>query len=381
MPRRQAALVNGGHHAAHILGAGSLPRPRHLDASTTLALLPALEPAGVRGGYVNYDGQLEDDARLVIGLARTARSYGARIVTYARATSLDGSGADVEADGSSLRVRARAVVNACGVWAGDLDPDVHLRPSKGAHLVLGAGTLGFPQVAMTLAVPGQANRWVFALPQPDGLIYLGLTDDPITGAAPDEPTASAADEEFLLSTFSTALRRPLGHDDVVGSYAGLRPLLSGTEGRTADLSRRHAVRQGSHGAWSVVGGKLTTYRRMAEDAVDATGLGAGPCRTHDLALLGAVRVPAPQGIPTRLVRRYGSEAEQVAALAADEPRLLQPVAAGVPVLGAEFAWGVVAEGARTVDDLLARRTRLSLVPDWAAAARPTAEEILASLLP
>jgi glycerol-3-phosphate dehydrogenase len=377
MSRRQAAFINAGQHVAHLLGAGTLPRPRHLDAPTTLALLPALDPEGVRGGYVSYDGQLEDDARLVIGLARTAQSQGARVVTYARATSIDGAGADVEADGATLRIRARAVVNACGVWAGDLDPDVHLRPSKGAHLVLGAGTLGFPQVSMTLAVPGEANRWVFALPQPDGLVYLGLTDDPLTGAAPDEPTSSAADEQFLLSTFSSALRRPLVHDDVVGSYAGLRPLLTGTEGRTADLSRRHAVRRGSHGAWSVVGGKLTTYRRMAEDAVDATGLRGGPCRTGDLGLLGSVTSLAPPGIPSRLVRRYGGEAEQVAALAADDPSLLEPVAAGVPVLGVELAWGVVAEGARTVDDLLARRTRLSLVPDWAAAARLRAEQILA----
>jgi glycerol-3-phosphate dehydrogenase len=120
---------------------------------------------------------------------------------------------------------------------------------------------------------------------------------------------------------------------------------------------------------------------MAEDAVDATGLGGGPCRTGDLGLLGSVTTPAPPTIPPRLARRYGGEAAQVAALAADDPSLLEPVAAGVPVLGVELAWGVLAEGARTVDDLLARRTRLSLVPDWAAAARPRAETILASLAP
>lgn len=381
MSRGMAAFVNGGHHVAHLLGPGGLPRPRHLDAATTCALLPALDPAGIRGGYLNYDGQLEDDARLVVALARTAASYGARIVTGARVAAVDGTGADVDADGAALRVRARAVVNATGVWAGDLDPGVQLRPSKGAHVVLPASALGSPSASMTVAVPGEDNRFVFALPHPDGLVYVGLTDDPISGPVPDEPTASAEDERFLLATISAALSRPLSHDDVIGSYAGLRPLLAGTEGRTADLSRRHDVRRSAHGAWSVVGGKLTTYRQMAEDAVDATGLAAGPCRTRDLPLLGAENVPVPAGVPARLVRRYGAEAEQVAALAGDEPGLLEPVADGVPVLGVELAWGVVVEGARSVDDLLARRTRLTLVDDWAAAARPRAEEILASLTP
>ena len=378
MSWRTRALVDVGHHAAWVIGGAAMPRPRHLDAPTALALLPALDPSGLRGAYVNYDGQLEDDARLVVALARTAASYGARIVTYARATAVDGTGADVAADGSTLRIAARAVVNACGVWAGDLDPGVRLRPSKGAHLVLPASALGNPAASMTVTVPGEPNRFVFALPQPDGLVYLGLTDDAVDGAPPDEPAASEADERFLLETISAALRVPLTPADVVGSYAGLRPLLAGTEGRTADLSRRHAVLRGSQGAWSVVGGKLTTYRQMAQDAVDATGLEAGPCRTRNLPLLGAANVPAPQGTPARLVRRYGSEAADVAALADGDPRLLEPVAAGLPVLGVELAWGVVAEGARTVDDLLARRTRLSLVRDWGEAARPRAEEILAA---
>jgi glycerol-3-phosphate dehydrogenase len=263
------------------------------------------------------------------------------------------------------------------VWAGQLDADVQLRPSKGAHVVLPAAAFGFPTASMTVAVPGEPNRWVFALPQPDGLVYLGLTDDPIDGI-PDEPVADAADREFLLRVLGAHLTRPLTDDDVIGSYAGLRPLLSGTEGRTADLSRRHAVRQGSNGAWSVVGGKLTTYRRMAEDAVDAIGIAHRPCRTRDLPLLGAAKTPVAQGVPARLIRRYGSEAPQVAALAGDDASLLTPVAPGVPVLGCELVWGVAQEGARTVDDLLARRTRLTLVPEWAAAARPAAEAILAT---
>ncbi len=380
MPRRQRVLVGAGHRAAHLLGAGGLPAPQHLSAAETAALLPALRTDGLRGGHVGYDGQLEDDARLVVTLARTAAAYGARICTYARVDRLDGDGADVTdaVSGATLHVGARAVVNATGVWAGDLDPDVRLRPSKGAHLVLPAAALGHPTASMTVAVPHASNRWVFALPQPDGLVYLGLTDDPLDGPRPDEPSVDAADTEFLLGVLSAHLRRPLTGADVVGSYAGLRPLLDGADERTADLSRRHAVRRGSNGGWSVVGGKLTTYRRMAQDAVDAVGLTAAPCRTKDLPLLGAARMAVAQGVPPRLVRRYGSEAGRVAALAAHDATLLEPVAEGVRVLGAELVWGVVAEGARTVEDLLARRTRLSLVPAWAAAARPAAEQALAA---
>jgi glycerol-3-phosphate dehydrogenase len=383
LPKAKMAAINIGHHASHLLGTGgpaALPRPRRLSAEATVGLLPGLRPDGLRGGYVLYDGQLEDDARLVLGLARTAAAYGARIVTYARADRIDGHGADVTdvRTGVGLRITARAVVNACGVWAGDLDDNVQMRPSKGAHLVLPASAFGFPTASMTVAVPGESNRYVFALPQPDGLVYLGLTDDPVDGRPPDEPEASPADAEFLLATFSPHLRRPITSADVVGSFAGLRPLLTGTGGRTADLSRRHAVRRGAHGAWSVIGGKLTTYRLMAQDAVDATALAAGPCRTTDLPLLGAGRA-APRGtVPARLVRRYGAEAGQVAALADEAPELLRPVAPGVPVLGVELAWGVQAEGALTVDDLLARRTRLSLVTAWAQAAQPAAESILAA---
>jgi glycerol-3-phosphate dehydrogenase len=342
-------------------------------------MLPALSPAGLRGSHVNHDGQLEDDVRFVIALARTAESLGARIVTGAAATRIDGEGADVVVDGHPLRIDARAVVNAAGVWAGSLDPDVRLTPSKGAHLVVRAAALGHPTGAMAVAVPGEHNRYVFALPHPDGLVYLGLTDDALDGEPPEVVDASAVDADFLLATIGAHLRTPLTADDVVGSFAGLRPLIAGGAGSTADLSRRHAVTRSPDGAWTVVGGKLTTYRLMAQDAVEATGLTATPCRTTDLPLLGApnrgaTKGPAAQALPARLIRRYGSEAAQVAAAGP-----LEPVAAGVPVLRCELAWGVAAEGARTVEDLLARRTRLTFVREWAAAARPAAEDALATV--
>ena len=175
----------------------------------------------------------------------------------------------------------------------------------------------------------------------------------------------------MLDVLSRALERPLSRSDVVGRFAGIRPLLAGAQGRTADLSRRHAVVREDDRVLTLLGGKLTTYRRMAQDVVDVVAPDR-VCRTRDLPLVGAVG-PVTPGVPARLVRRYGSEAGDVAALADVDPRLLEPVAAGVPVLGVELVWGVLAEGALTPEDLLERRTRLSLVDAWGLAARPAAE--------
>lgn len=335
----------------------------------TARLVPAVRRDGLRGGLLNWDGQLEDDARLVVALARTAASYGARILTRVAAVDSAGLVRD-ELTGSQLRIDARAVVNATGVWAGTLAPRTRLRPSKGVHVVLPARVLGHPTASLTVAVPGERNRYVFALPHPDGIVHVGLTDDPVAGPLPDVPLATETEIAFLLETLSRGLERPLSRSDVVGSFAGLRPLLAGVEGRTADLSRRHAVVQGDDGLWTVLGGKLTTYRRMAQDVVDR--LTAVPSRTKDLPLVGAAG-PMARDVPPRLVRRYGAEASAVAALAAQDPRLLEPIAPGVPVLGVELHWGVVAEGALTAQDLLERRTRLSFVRSWHEAARPAAQ--------
>ncbi|HVM26900.1 MAG TPA: glycerol-3-phosphate dehydrogenase/oxidase [Mycobacteriales bacterium] len=383
--RRDGALFAAGQRAGDLLRvaagtrASALPRPRRLTVAEATRLLPAVRRAGLRGGLLGWDGQLEDDARLVVALARTAASLGARVVTYCRATSLSGDGGVVvdERTGQSLRLRAGAVVNATGAWVGTLSAEVELRPSKGVHVVLPASALGHPAAAMTVPVPGQRNRFVFALPHPDGIVHVGLTDDPMDGPLPDVPQVEAREEAFLLDVLSRGLERPLSRADVVGRFAGVRPLLAGVEGRTADLSRRHSVVRGDDGVLTVLGGKLTTYRQMAEDAVDAVAP-ERPCRTADLPLVGAVGA-APQGVPPRLVRRYGSEAGEVAALADGDARLLEPVAEGVPVLGVELLWGLRAEGARTPADLLERRTRLSLVDAWHEAARPAAEAALAAV--
>ncbi|MFI9010466.1 glycerol-3-phosphate dehydrogenase/oxidase [Actinosynnema sp. NPDC053489] len=325
-----------------------LPGPRRVPAAEALALVPGLRREGLRGGLLGFDGQLVDDARLVVALARTAAGFGARVVTRARVTSLSGRGAHVEdtLTGASLHVRARAVVNAAGVWAGDLVPDVRLRPSRGSHLVLSAGALGLSGTALTVPVPGARNRFALVLPQRDGRVYVGLTDEPVDGPIPDVPTVPRSDVDFLLSVASSVLERPLTAADVLGSFAGLRPLLDTGAGPSADLSRRHAVLT-RDGVTTVVGGKLTTYRRMAADAVDATGLTAVRSRTARLPLVGAGR---PTG-PPHLAARYGAEGAAVASVG-------------------EVAWAVRHEGALTPDDVLDRRTRTGLVPADRAAAEP-----------
>jgi glycerol-3-phosphate dehydrogenase len=382
--RRDGALFAAGQRAGDLLRvaagtrAAALPRPRRLSVAETTRLLPRVRREGLRGGLLGWDGQLEDDARLVVALARSAAALGARIVTYCRAESVSGDGAVVvdERTGSTLQVRAGAVINATGAWADTLSPSTQLRPSKGVHVVLDAAALGHPPAAMTVPVPGQRNRYVFAIPHPDGIVHVGLTDDPVDGPLPDVPGVEEHEEVFLLDVLSRGLERPLSRADVVGRFAGVRPLLAGADGRTADLSRRHAVVRDDNGAFTVLGGKLTTYRQMAEDAVDAVAPDRA-CRTRDLPLVGAVGAPN-EGVPARLVRRYGAEAAEVAALAGDDPRLLEPVAPGVPVLGVELRWGVVAEGALTPADLLERRTRVSLVDAWHEATRPAAEAALAA---
>jgi len=366
-----------------------LPRTRHIGAAEAQRWFPALDPAGLRGALLSWDGQLEDDARLVVALARTAASHGALVLPHVRAESLHAAGAEVRdvLGGGAFSLRARNVVNATGVWAGTLAPGILLRPSKGSHLLVGAHRLGDPAAAINVPVPGHFGRFVFALPRPDGLVLIGLTDEPLPpGELPDVPEVTPAEERFLLETLNRALLTDLTPHDVVGRFAGLRPLLDAGDGATADVSRRHAVLgDPMSGVLTVVGGKLTTYRRMAQDVVDAIarrpGVAAGPCRTTNLPAVGAqaqnVRVP---GVPPRLTRRYGAEAPAVAALADGRPELLLPVAPGLPVLGVELRWAVEREGALTVSDVLDGRTRLGLVPAWRAAALGAVERLVPEVI-
>jgi glycerol-3-phosphate dehydrogenase len=363
-----------------------LPRARRVSPAEALRLAPGVRRHGLRGALVGWDAQLEDDARLVVALARTAAAHDARVVTRCGAAALAGDGARLrdELTGETFEVSARAVVNATGVWAGELVDGLALRPSRGSHVVIPAAALGGLTGTLNAPVPGERHRWVFAVGQPNGLAYIGLTDEPVDGAIPDVPEAPEADVSFLLATMSTVLHRPLTRDDVLSTYAGLRPLLAGGESeRTADLSRRHAVVRSGDGVLSVVGGKLTTYRRMAQDAVDAVVEHAGlhdlaPCRTAALPLVGAAPPAALATLeaPRRLVDRHGTEAPAVLALAGGDADLLEPVADGADVLGVELLHALRHEGALDADDLLDRRTRLGLVPAWREQARALAEALV-----
>jgi glycerol-3-phosphate dehydrogenase len=368
----------------------TLPRPRRISATESHHLAPVLGDA-CRGGLLSWDGRLEDDARLVTTIARTAAGLGAEVRTRARAVDLHGSGAELrdELTGRSHTVSARVVVNAAGVWAGELVDDVELRPSRGTHLVLRADTLPGLGVALILPVPGERSSFVNVVPQPDGQVYVGLTDVAVDGDAPDVPEPTEVEIEFLLATTSSALAHPLTRAEVAGSYAGLRPLLR-AEGRTADLSRRHAVLTSRSGVVTVVGGKLTTYRRMAQDAVDAAvrqgGLDARPSSTARLPLLGAASRPqlarlATEAPSRRLVRRFGTEASLVLESARrvsglDQLELLAPIADEVPVTLAELLFGVTHEGAHDVADLLDRRTRVGVVSSDRAKSETVARRAL-----
>ncbi|MPZ94497.1 MAG: FAD-dependent oxidoreductase [Propionibacteriales bacterium] len=381
-----SALVAGeALRAAARTGRAYLPRPRRLTATEALRLAPGLRRDGLRHAWLGWDGQLSDDARLVVAVARTAAGLGARIVTRCRAVGLHGRGAELrdELTGETFSVRAGMVVNATGVWAGQLAPDIALRPSRGSHLVFRSeafpGGLG---AAITTPVPGSSSRFVFALPQPDGRVYVGLTDEPADGPIPDVPTPSDAEVDMLLSTMSAALATPLTRDDVVGSFAGLRPLLAhgpdptigggarSRAGNRADLSRRHVVHASADGVVTVVGGKLTTYRRMAADAVDLAAatraVPVPPSGTARLPLVGAASPRRLASLPVSrsMVWRYGTEAAEVQALDPDP-------------LAAQLIWGARHEGALDIDDLLDRRTRVGLVGSDRDAATAAARDALA----
>lgn len=334
-----------------------LPSPRPVSAVTARRLAPALDPRGLRGGMLSYDGQLVDDARLVATVARTAAGLGARILTRVRALDLRGDGATAEdaSTGERLELRARAVVNATGVWAGGLDASIAVRPSRGTHIVLDARDLGAPQVALTVPHDGSISRYVFALPQQHGRVIVGLTDEDAPGAVPLVAQPTELEISFLLASVNRVISAPLTRDQVRGAFAGLRPLVDSGTDATADVSRRHLVAASEVGFVTVLGGKLTTYRRMAQDAVDLAvsvrGLAAPASRTSSL----------------RLVDR-------------PVPSSSEPLVDGIDLGAAEVAYAVREEGAMTADDVLDRRTRIGLVDADRALVRDAVENLVAATI-
>lgn len=341
---------------------GLLDRGRHIQAGRAMRLIPAMREPDLHGAVVGYDCQLEDDARLVLAIVRTAAAYGARILTRTTVDAVHADRVSVhdQITGEAYEIPAKWTVNATGVWAHDLDPAIHLRPSLGTHVVVPSALLNDAQASLTVAVPEHFGRFVFTLPQPDGVTYVGLTDNEGAVDSLAEPTPPADDIEWILGVLSTALARPITPDQAIGAFAGVRPLVECVEGTSADISRRHLVRQ-QDSLVTVTGGKLTTYRRMAEDAVDM--ISDAPCRTRDVALIGAGPRPDRPDVPERLWRRYGNEAPEVWDRGAANPELREPLPGGMGVLGVEIDFAIDSELALCPADLVHRRTRLGVLYD------------------
>ena len=359
-------------------------RHREVTKDDALDHLPTLNTDHLVAGFLYYDARA-DDARLTLTLARTAAiEYGAAMANYTPVvglTTVGGTtrGARVQPDpgdpDSAFEIRARVVVNATGVWADAiraLDEGAHpqsIRPAKGIHVTVPASRLP-SDIAAVIPVP-KDKRSIFVVPWPGtDLVYLGTTDTGYTGPL-DDPSATPEDVDYLLDAANNITTSRLTRADVVGVWAGLRPLLAPTGShvseRTADLSRRHTVSTSREGVVTVTGGKLTTYRKMAQDTVDVVvgELGESPrrrrCVTKHLSLIGATtktRDPVTMAEPhARLLARYGTEASQVLALAEGHPELLQPAVEGLPYTRAELLYAAREEMAQTLDDVLARRTR------------------------
>ena len=366
------------------------------------------------GGYRYYECRT-DDARLTIEVARTAQAFGAVLANYARAEGFLGgarvTGATVadQVTGQRFDIRAGVTVNATGIWAdrvaglaaagvtalpGAAARGERLLPSKGVHLVFAPGAVRTRAAVVLRSVAGD-GRIVFLVPWEDR-VYAGTTDTPYSGDL-DHPLVEDADRDYILAAVAQAFPGVTGRD-VVASWAGLRPLLGGVQDdtRTYDLSRRHVIFEDPPGLFTITGGKLTTYRAMAEDLVDRIGAvlgsgGLGPCglgpggrgpagrgpggpcltrriplglhgpvsQARDLAMAEAARLGLAPGVGARLVQRYGDDWRTAIRMIGEDPSLGEPVADGLPVLNVELDLARSREMALTDEDVLVRRTRLT----------------------
>jgi glycerol-3-phosphate dehydrogenase len=386
-------------------GSRSLPRHRHLTRSGALRLCPALKPSALTGAVRYYDGQT-DDARHTMMVARTAASYGATVLNSAEVIGFSRAGERIV--GARVRdaetraevdVRASAVINATGVWTDDIQTlaggrgRFHVRASKGVHIVVPRDRIN----SETGLILRTDTSVLFVIPWNTHWI-IGTTD---TDWSLDKahPAASRNDVDYLLRHVNGVLSVPVTRADIQGVYAGLRPLLAGESEETSQLSREHAVARPQPGLISIAGGKYTTYRVMAADAVDAArediGGAVPESVTEHIPLVGAEGYPAminqidflarryalPVWRLRHLLDRYGSLFDDVLALAADRPELLRPLAGAEEYLTVEPLYATAHEAALHLDDLLTRRTRISIeTPDRGEAAAPGVAELVADSL-
>lgn len=364
-------------------GARSVPRQKHLTKGGALNLFPGLKGDAMVGAVRYFDAQA-DDARHTMTVIRTAARYGAVVRNSTEVVEILKEadrvvGAvvrDVET-GETATVRAKVVVNATGVWTDDIQKMTggrgrfRVRASKGVHILVNrdriAGEVGLilrTEKSVLFVIPWD-QHWIIGTTDTDWHLDLA------------HPAATAEDIEYLLEHVNKALATPLTRDDIVGVYAGLRPLLAGESEDTSQLSREHAVARSAPGLVSIAGGKYTTYRVMAKDAVDACVADLGDLRestTERVPLVGADGYAAMKnltkelgletGLPEwrveHLLNRYGSQLHEVLALCEQDPSLKEPVTNAETYLRAELAYAVTHEGALHLPDVLARRTRMSI---------------------
>jgi glycerol-3-phosphate dehydrogenase len=373
-----------------LAGRSDLGGSRMLSRAEALARVPTLEPEGLRGGILYHDGQF-DDARLAITLLRTLFDLGGLALNYAPVTALLKQGGKIAGvvardaeTGAEHAVAARAVINATGVFVDSIrrldDPatGVLVTPSQGAHLVLDRAFL--PGDAALMIPRTDDGRVLFAIPWHDRTL-LGTTDTAVDRAEL-EPRPLAQEVEFLLRHAARYLTRDPRPDDVLSAFAGLRPLVRPPHTtETARISREHTIVVSAAGLVTIAGGKWTTYRRMGAEVVAAAGEVAGlperPCGTESLALHGWQSGPGNDS-PLSV---YGGDGPAVAALCAAEPGGDRPIHSRLPYRRGEVVWAARHEQARTVEDVLARRTRaLFLDARSSAEAAPDVAALLAAAL-
>ena len=393
-------------------GRKTVPIQRHLGRKGTSALAPSLDTSGLAGSIRFFDARV-DDARLVIDLVRTAVGLGALAANRTKVTGfltderghVHGARVTDLATGTDHEIRAKRTINAAGVWTEDVQDlatdagGLKVLASKGIHIVVPKEAID----AETGVFLRTEKSVLFIIPWPEYWV-IGTTDTP-WDLDVSKPVATAADVDYILEHANSVLSRPITRDDIIGVYAGLRPLLQpklkpGAEAASTKVSREHTVTRIAPGLTAIAGGKLTTYRVMASDAVDhALGEAlshAHPCATQELPLVGAAgyhalakragRIAGERGWTlervTHLLDRYGDETPallEAIDAAGPEERLGEPLAEAPTYLRAEVVWAVTHEGAESLDDVLLRRVRLDLSHrDRGLAA---ADEILAIMAP
>ncbi|GJJ21965.1 glycerol-3-phosphate dehydrogenase [Mycolicibacterium mageritense] len=386
-------------------GRGVPSHHKHLSRRKTLESFPSGKRAAIRGAIRFYEGRV-DDARHTMTLARTAAHYGALCVNSTRVTDFIREGdrvAGVEVTdletGTRFQIRAREVINAAGVWTDEIQEMVggrgqfQVRASKGVHLVIPGNRIN----SATGVITRTEKSLLFIIPW--GSHWIVGTTDTDWNLDLAHPAASQSDIDYLLGHANSLLEDPLTRDDVVGVYAGLRPLLAGESDSTSKLSREHAVASPVRGLTVIAGGKYTTYRVMAKDAVNAAvhglqravppsctdrvpltgaeGYGATFNSRHHLAEQSGLRL----SVIEHLLGRYGARINEVLDLIAEQPQLGEPLASAPEYLKAEICYAASHEGALHMDDILTRRTRISIeVPDRGEAAAAEAAELVAPIL-